>query len=84
MVVNIWPPAANTTIQLANAEMQEAASVGDLLVNSLTVNDFSGLMSRNNMLPIIVFAILSGVCVSAAAARKAGGPPVKQFERHHL
>ena len=65
VVVNIWPPAANTTIQLANAEMQEAASVGDLLVNSLTVNDFSGLMSRNNMLPIIVFAILSGVCVSA-------------------
>ena len=70
VVVNIWPPAANTTIQLANAEMQEAASVGDLLVNSLTVNDFSGLMSRNNMLPIIVFAILSGVCVSACGGEE--------------
>ncbi len=70
VVVNIWPPAANTTIQLANSEMQEAASVGDLLVNSLTVNDFSGLMSRNNMLPIIVFAILSGVCVSACGGEE--------------
>ena len=70
VVVNIWSPAANTTIQLANAEMQEAASVGDLLVNSLTVNDFSGLMSRNNMLPIIVFAILSGVCVSACGGEE--------------
>ena len=70
VVVNIWPPAANTTIQLANAEMQEAASVGDLLVNSLTVNDFSGLMSRNNMLPIIVFAILSGLCVSACGGEE--------------
>ena len=70
VVVNIWPPAANTTIQLANAEMQEAASVGDLLVNSLTVNDFSGLMSRNNMRPIIVFAILSGVCVSACGGEE--------------
>ena len=33
-VVNIWPPAANTSIQFANAEMAEAASVGDMIVNS--------------------------------------------------
>ncbi|MBS6956113.1 MAG: dicarboxylate/amino acid:cation symporter [Enterocloster asparagiformis] len=69
-VVNIWPPAANTSIQFANAEMAEAASVGDMIVNSLTVNDFSGLMSRSNMLPIIVFAIISGVCVSACGGEE--------------
>ena len=69
-VVNIWPPAANTSIQFANAEMAEAASVGDMIVNSLTVNDFSGLMSRSNMLPIIVFAIISGICVSACGGEE--------------
>ena len=69
-VVNIWPPAANTSIQFANAEMAEAASVGDMIVNSLPVNDFSGLMSRSNMLPIIVFAIISGICVSACGGEE--------------
>lgn len=70
VVVNVWPPAANTSIQFANAEMQEASSAGDMIVNSLTVNDFSGLMSRSNMLPIIVFAILSGFCVSACGGEE--------------
>ena len=31
-----------------------------MIVSTLTVDDFSGLMSRNNMLPIIIFAIISG------------------------
>lgn len=65
VVVNIWPPAANTSIVMKSAEMQKASGLGDMIVNSLTVNDFSGLMSRNNMLPIIVFAILSGFAVAA-------------------
>lgn len=65
VVVNIWPPAANTSIVMKAAEMQKTSSLGDMIVNSLTVNDFSGLMSRNNMLPIIVFAILSGFAVAA-------------------
>ena len=41
-----------------------------MIVNSLTVNDFSGLMSRSNMLPIIVFAIISGICVSACGGEE--------------
>ncbi|MDO4267976.1 MAG: dicarboxylate/amino acid:cation symporter [Eubacteriales bacterium] len=64
VVVNIWKPAANTVIEMGNAEMGEAASIGNMIVGALTVNDFSGLMSRSNMLPIIVFAIMSGLAVS--------------------
>jgi len=64
VVVNVWPPAANTAITMGAAEMQETASISDMIVNSLTVNDFSGLMSRQNMLPIIVFAIFSGLAVA--------------------
>ena len=70
MVVNIFPPAAGTSIQFASAQMEEMSSVGDMIVGALTVDDFSGLMSRRNMLPIIVFAILSGFCVSACGGEE--------------
>ena len=70
VVVNIFPPAAGTSIQFASAEMEEMSSVGDMIVGALTVDDFSGLMSRRNMLPIIVFAILSGFCVSACGGEE--------------
>lgn len=70
VVVNIFPPAAGTSIQFAGAEMEEMSSVGEMIVGALTVDDFSGLMSRKNMLPIIVFAILSGFCVSACGGEE--------------
>ncbi len=64
-VINIWPPAASTAIEMGAAEMGEMSSLGDMIVGALTVNDFSGLMSRSNMLPLIVFAIMSGLAVAA-------------------
>lgn len=70
IVVNIWPPAANTTIAMGAAEMEEASSISDMIVGSLTVNDFSGLMSRSNMLPIIVFAIMSGLAVASCGGQE--------------
>ena len=44
--------------------LPEASSISDMIVGAFTVNDFSGLMSRSNMLPIIVFAIMSGFAVA--------------------
>ena len=64
VVVNIWPPAANTAITMGAAEMAESTNISDMIVSSLTVSDFNGLMSRSNMLPIIVFAIMSGFAVA--------------------
>lgn len=64
VVVNIFPPAAGTTIALEITEVGEASGVGDMIVGALTVNDFSGLMSRSNMLPIIIAAIGFGLCLS--------------------
>ncbi len=63
-VVSIWPPAANTTVTLASAEVQEMTDIGDMIVSTFTVDDFSGLMSRSNMMPIIVAAILTGLAVA--------------------
>lgn len=70
VVVNIWPPAASTTIEMAASEMPDPGSISDMIVNSLTGNDFSGLMSRSNMLPIIVFAIMSGLAVAACGGEE--------------
>lgn len=70
VVVNVWPPSANTSISMQAAEMEEASTISSMLVNSLTVNDFSGLMSRKNMLPIIVFAIMSGLAMSGCGGEE--------------
>lgn len=68
--VNLFPPAANTTMEFASAEMGEVASAGEMIVGALTVTDFSKLLSRENMLPLIVFSILFGFCVSACGGEE--------------
>lgn len=63
--VNLFPPAANTGITMAGAEAGESAAVGDMIVGALTVSDFPELLSRRNMLPLIIFSVMFGFCVSA-------------------
>lgn len=70
VVVNVWPPAANSSITMGSAEMGETASISSMIVGTLTVDDFSGLMSRQNMLPIIVFSIMSGIAVAACGGEE--------------
>lgn len=68
--VNIFSPSAGTNIQMGEAEMGEMKSAADMLVSSLTVSDFPDLLSRSNMLPLIVFAIIFGFCVSACGGNE--------------
>ncbi len=70
VAVNIFPPAAGTTIQLGTGTVEKAASVSETIVKTLTVSDFSGLLSKDNMLPIIIFSIAFGFCVSALGGEK--------------
>ena len=44
--------------------MEDPISIPDLIVNFFTVSDFSGLLSRSAMLPLIVFSILFGFGVN--------------------
>ncbi len=53
--VNIFPPAASTSIAMGASEVGEATAVGDMIVGALTVSDFPDLLSRQNMLPLIIF-----------------------------
>jgi len=65
-IVKIFPPAQGVTIVMESATELEQISLSKQIVAALTVNDFSKLLSRSNMLPLIVFSIMFGFCVSVA------------------
>ena len=53
---------------------KDETSILQRTVNTLTVNDFSGLLSRNNIIAIIIFAIIFGI--SAQMSGKKAKPVV--------
>ena len=63
--VNLFSPSAGTSITMTTTEMGEMQSASDMIVGALTVDDFSKLLSKSNMLPLIIFAIIFGFCVAA-------------------
>ncbi len=65
VVVKVFPPAEGVNLELQAAEELQKLSFADQIVAALTVNDFSKILSRSNMLPLIVFSIIFGYCVSA-------------------
>ena len=68
--VTICPPAQGVDIAMEAAGDMEAVKLSDAIVNAITVNDFSAILSRKNMLPLIVFSILFGFCVSACGGEE--------------
>jgi Na+/H+-dicarboxylate symporter len=64
--VKIFNPAKGLTLQLAAPAQQQTDNLGQQIVNTLTVNDFQNLLSRRNMLALIIFAILTGLASQAA------------------
>ena len=50
---------------MTSSEVGEAKTAAELIVSSLTVSDFPELWTKSNMLPLIIFAIIFGFCVSA-------------------
>lgn len=64
-VVKLFPPAQGVNLLMETAGDLEKIKLIDQIVSALTVNDFSKLLSRSNMMPLIVFSILFGFCVSS-------------------
>src|SRR5699024_6889452 len=62
--VSVFPPAKNVNIELPVVEEIKPLSTGEQVVAALTVTDFPLLISRKNMLPLILFSIFFGICVS--------------------
>jgi Na+/H+-dicarboxylate symporter len=61
------PPAKGANIQLAKPEQPaQTLTAGEQLVSTFTVSDFPALLSKKNMLALIVFAILFGIAVATS------------------
>lgn len=61
--VTAFPPAKGVTLSVEATEELNEISLGDQIVKAVTVSDFTELISRRNMLPLIVFSIFFGFCV---------------------
>ena len=64
VIVLIYPPAQGINLNLPPAEALKPFQTGDQIVAALTVTDFPQLISRSNMLPLIIFSIVFGLCVN--------------------
>ncbi len=68
--VKVFPPAEGMIVELTTGEGYEPVSLADAIVDALTVSDFSLLLSRSHMLPLIVFSILIGACVGMCGGKE--------------
>ena len=64
VLMKIIPPVLVPWSDLAEGVVDDPISIPNLIVNFFTVGDFSSLLSRSAMLPLIVFAILFGFGVN--------------------
>lgn len=67
--VTFFPPASGVNIPLpATADLQQLRA-GDQIVRAFTVPDFPNILSKNNMLALIIFSLLVGLAASAAGEK---------------
>jgi len=63
--VTIFDPAEGTNILVETSEVVESGNFLEKIASALTVTDFNNLLSKSNMLPLIIFTLLFGVGVSS-------------------
>jgi Na+/H+-dicarboxylate symporter len=54
----------------------ESVDIAESTVNLLTVNDFSKLLTRNNIIPLLIFSVIVGIAINIAGAK---GEKVKEL-----
>lgn len=64
--VTIFNPAEGLILELSQPPRVEADNLADQIVNTVSVEDFPKLLSRRNILALIVFSILTGLASQAA------------------
>ena len=67
--VILYPPAAGVGIPLPTAVDVQHLKASDQIVRAFTVSDFPLLLSKSNMLALIVFSILTGLATSAVGEK---------------
>ena len=64
VLMRLFPPVLTPWTEFQTGEMGDYASLSELIVNFFTAEDFVGLLSRQAMLPLIVFSLLFGFAVN--------------------
>jgi Na+/H+-dicarboxylate symporter len=67
--VIFYPPAVGVHIQLGAAAKLEELKVSEQIVKAFTAANFADVLSKRNMMALIVFSILIGLATSAAGER---------------
>ena len=67
--VIFFPPASGVNLSLAAGEGLQPFKAADQIVRAFSVPDFPDLLSKNNMLALIIFSMLVGVAASAAGEK---------------
>ena len=62
--------------ETSEEEKEDEPTIAERTVNLLTVNDFSKLLSKDNIIAVLVFSILFGVAINMAGEK---GKQVKEF-----
>jgi Na+/H+-dicarboxylate symporter len=70
IVVTIIPPAAGVNIDMGSYDQGSQMNMLDQVVKAISVSDFNLILSRNAMLPLIIFAMVFGYCVSYVTKRR--------------
>jgi len=76
LVVTAFPPFAGSPWALPQGVSTAAISTADTLVRTFTTVDFLDLLSKKNILPLIVFALMVGAATSASGEK---GAPFARF-----
>ena len=74
--VVLYPPAQGIHIAFDQPVNLENVNIAQQLVKAFTVTDFSELLSKKNMLALIMFSLLVGLATSAVGQK---GKPFAQF-----
>ena len=64
LLVKAFPPVLTPWAEVPSEEMGSYATISEMIVNFFTVPDFTNLLSRRAMLPLIVFSVLFGFAVN--------------------
>ena len=67
--VKVFDPAKGLHLELAGQEVNHTAELSKRIVETVSVGDFGELLSRRNILALIIFSILTGLASQAAGQK---------------
>lgn len=67
--VKLFDPAKGLSLQMDAPPVEKVGGVAEKIVDAFTVNEFSKLLNRQNILALIVFSVLTGLASQAAGPK---------------